>query len=287
MAKITKVLILNRGEIACRLIQACQELGLKTVALYSDPDKNSRHVELADEAIHLKGSSPQETYLNLDKILQSAQSLKCDAVHPGYGFLSERAHAAEAFLKAGIEWVGPRPESIRLLGDKLEAKKLLDKYKVPTAPWSEVNISDKASLEKAAEKVGFPLLLKAASGGGGKGMRLVREKKTLLESAESAAREAKSSFGDATLLMEKYIEEPRHVEIQILGDLHGNLIHFGERECSLQRRHQKVIEEAPAPNLSQATKDKIAASAVALAKGVGYASAGTVEYLVDKNENFY
>ncbi|MGZ3693175.1 MAG: acetyl-CoA carboxylase biotin carboxylase subunit, partial [Bdellovibrionota bacterium] len=216
-----------------------------------------------------------------------AQSLKCDAVHPGYGFLSERAHAAEAFLQAGIEWVGPRPESIRLLGDKLEAKKLLDKYKVPTAPWSEVNISDKASLEKAAEKVGFPLLLKAASGGGGKGMRLVREKKTLLESAESAAREAKSSFGDATLLMEKYIEEPRHVEIQILGDLHGNLIHFGERECSLQRRHQKVIEEAPAPNLSQATKDKIAASAVALAKGVGYASAGTVEYLVDKNENFY
>ncbi|MGE3260388.1 MAG: acetyl/propionyl/methylcrotonyl-CoA carboxylase subunit alpha [Bacteriovoracia bacterium] len=287
MAKITKVLILNRGEIACRLIQACQELGLKTVALYSDPDKNSRHVELADESIPLPGASPQETYLNLDKILPAAKALNCDAVHPGYGFLSERAHAAEAFLKAGIEWIGPRPESIRLLGDKLEAKKLLDKYQVPTAPWSEVNISDGTALEKAAAKVGFPLLLKAASGGGGKGMRLVREKSALLESAESAAREAKSSFGDATLLMEKYIEEPRHVEIQILGDLHGNLMHFGERECSLQRRHQKVIEEAPAPNLSQATKDKIAASALALAKGVGYASAGTVEFLVDNKENFY
>jgi acetyl/propionyl-CoA carboxylase alpha subunit len=287
VGKITKILILNRGEIACRLIQACQELGLKTVALYSDPDKGARHTELADEAIHLPGASPQETYLNLEKILPAAKALKCDAVHPGYGFLSERAHAAEAFLKASIEWVGPRPESIRLLGDKLEAKKLLEQYKVPTAPWSEVNISDPSALEKAAEKVGYPLLLKAASGGGGKGMRLVREKSSLLEAAASAAREAKSSFGDPTLLMEKYIEEPRHIEIQILGDLHGNLIHFGERECSLQRRHQKVLEEAPAPNLSQATKDKIASSAVTLCKGVGYASAGTVEYLVDKHENFY
>jgi acetyl/propionyl-CoA carboxylase alpha subunit len=285
--RLAKVLILNRGEIACRLIQACQELGLKTVALYSDPDRGSRHTELADETIHLPGASPQETYLNLDKILPAAKQLGCDAVHPGYGFLSERAHAAEAFLQAGIEWVGPRPESIRLLGDKLEAKKLLDQYEVPTAPWSEVDIADKAGLAKAAEKVGFPLLLKAASGGGGKGMRLVKEKASLSEAAESAAREAKASFGDATLLMEKYIEEPRHVEIQILGDLHGELMHFGERECSLQRRHQKVIEEAPAPNLSQATKDKMATSALALAKGVGYASAGTVEFLVDKNENFY
>lgn len=281
-----KVLILNRGEIACRLIQACQELGLGTVALYSDPDANSRHVELADEAIHLPGSAPQETYLNLERILKEALRLGCDAVHPGYGFLSERAHAAEAFLKAGIEWIGPRPESIRLLGDKLEAKKLLGKYDVPTAPWGEVKLGD-PEMHKVAARVGFPLLLKAASGGGGKGMRLVREKAGLMEAAESAAREAKASFGDATLLMEKYIEEPRHVEIQILGDLHGNLMHFGERECSLQRRHQKVIEEAPAPRLSQATKDKMAASALKLAKGVGYASAGTVEFLVDRAENFY
>ncbi|RZA06344.1 MAG: ATP-grasp domain-containing protein, partial [Proteobacteria bacterium] len=253
----------------------------------SDPDAGSRHTELADEVIHLTGSSPQETYLNLEKILPLAKAAGCDAVHPGYGFLSERAHAAEAFLNAGIKWVGPSPASIRLLGDKLEAKKLLDHYKVPTAPWGEVNLSDQAGLATLAEKIGYPVLLKAASGGGGKGMRLVQEKASLKEAAESAAREAKSSFGDATLLLEKYIERPRHVEIQILGDEHGNLTHFGERECSLQRRHQKVVEEAPAPNLSAATKEKIAASAVALAKGVGYANAGTVEFMVDAAENFY
>jgi acetyl/propionyl-CoA carboxylase alpha subunit len=285
--KFRKVLILNRGEIACRLTQACQELGLATVALYSDPDRGSRHVELADESIHLPGAAPQETYLNLGKILPAALELGCDAVHPGYGFLSERAHAAEAFEKAGITWVGPNARSIRMLGDKLEAKKLLDRYKVPTAPWGEVDLGDIRSLSELAIRIGFPVLLKAASGGGGKGMRLVKDSSALAEAAESAAREAKASFGDATLLVEKYIEEPRHVEIQILGDLHGNLIHFGERECSLQRRHQKVLEEAPAPNLSQETKDKIAACAVALAQGVGYANAGTVEFLVDREENFY
>jgi len=285
--QFTKVLILNRGEIACRLIQACQELGLKTVALYSDPDAGSRHTELADEAIHLAGASPQETYLNLEKILPLAKAAGCDAVHPGYGFLSERAHAAEAFLAAGIKWIGPSPASIRLLGDKLEAKKLLDQYAVPTAPWGEVNLDDQKGLATLAKKIGFPVLLKAASGGGGKGMRLVQDEAALNEAALSAAREAKASFGDATLLLEKYIERPRHVEIQILGDEHGNLTHFGERECSLQRRHQKVVEEAPAPNLSDATKEKIAQSAVALAKGVGYANAGTVEFMVDLKENFY
>ncbi len=285
--QLKRVLILNRGEIACRLIQACQELGLKTVAVYSDVDAHSRHVELADDAIHLPGAAPKDTYLNLDKILPAAKGIHCDAVHPGYGFLSERAHAAEAFEKAGMKWIGPSPKSIRLLGDKLEAKKLLDHYKVPTAPWGEVNLKDLKALEALAAKIGFPVLLKAASGGGGKGMRLVKDEASLKEAAESAAREAQSSFGDATLLVEKYVEEPRHIEIQILGDTHGNVMHFGERECSLQRRHQKVIEEAPAPNLTQKTKDAIANSAVALAKGVGYANAGTVEFLVDKNENFY
>lgn len=284
---ISKVLILNRGEIACRLIQACQELGLKTVALFSDPDAGSRHSELADEAIHLPGSAPQETYLNLPLILEHAKKIGCNAVHPGYGFLSERAHAAEAFLGAGIQWIGPNPKSIRLLGDKLEAKKLLDSYQVPTAPWGEVNPADQAGLEALAERVGYPILLKAASGGGGKGMRLVREKSSLKEAAASAGREAKSSFGDATLLLEKYLENPRHIEVQILGDQHGNIMHLGERECSLQRRHQKVVEEAPAPNLSQQTKDKMAASALALARGVGYANAGTVEFMVDAEENFY
>lgn len=285
--KFKKVLILNRGEIACRLIQACQEMGLLTVAVYSDVDRDARHVELADESIHLPGTAPRDTYLNLDKILPEAKDLGCDAVHPGYGFLSERAHAAEAFEKAGIAWVGPSPRSIRLLGDKLEAKKLLDKYKVPTAPWGEVNLKELPALAKLAEKIGYPVLLKAASGGGGKGMRLVQTPAQLDEAAASAAREAQASFGDATLLVEKFIEEPRHIEIQILGDNHGDVMHFGERECSLQRRHQKVVEEAPAPNLSEKTKLAIAESAVALAKGVGYSNAGTVEFLVDKNENFY
>ncbi|MGZ3704071.1 MAG: acetyl-CoA carboxylase biotin carboxylase subunit, partial [Bdellovibrionota bacterium] len=266
---------------------ACQELGLETVAVYSDVDSASRHVELADDSIHLSGSAPKETYLNLDLILNAAKEKRCDAVHPGYGFLSERAHAAEAFGNAGIKWIGPSPKSIRLLGDKLEAKKLLDQYQVPTAPWGEVNLQDTAGLTALAQKIGYPVLLKAASGGGGKGMRLVKEESALAEAAASAAREAQASFGDATLLVEKYVEEPRHVEIQILGDEHGDVIHFGERECSLQRRHQKVVEEAPAPNLSQKTKDAIAESAVKLAKGVGYSNAGTVEYLVDKNENFY
>ncbi len=287
MKTFRKVLILNRGEIACRLIQACQELGIKTVALYSDPDAKLRHVELADEAIHLAGSAPKDTYLNLEKILPLAKAAACDAVHPGYGFLSEREFAATAFLQAGIEWIGPRPESIRRLGDKLEAKTLLDQYQVPTAPWGEVDLKDIDALKALATKVGFPVLLKAASGGGGKGMRLVHAAGDLEEAAASAAREAQSSFGDATLLLEKYIERPRHIEIQILGDHHGNLLHFGERECSLQRRHQKVVEEAPAPHLSDATKEKIAASALALAKGVGYANAGTVEFLVDQAENFY
>jgi 3-methylcrotonyl-CoA carboxylase alpha subunit len=285
--RFKKILILNRGEIACRLIQTCQEMGIKTVAVYSEADRESRHIHLADESFALPGSAPKDTYLNLPLLLKIAKDSKCDAVHPGYGFLSERAHAAEAFLEAKIEWIGPRPKSIRLLGDKLEAKKILDKYKVPTAPWGEVNPENPSELKALAEKIGYPILLKAASGGGGKGMRFVASEKELQEAAFSAAREAKSSFGDATLLMEKFIEYPRHIEIQILGDLKGDVMHLGERECSLQRRHQKVVEEAPAPNLSEQTRSAMANSAVALAKGVGYANAGTVEFLVDAKENFY
>ncbi len=282
-----RILILNRGEIACRLIQAAQELGIATVAIYSDADHGARHTELADEAVHIGASSAKESYLNLEKLVKIAKEKKCDAVHPGYGFLSERAESAETFAKAGITWIGPKPESIRLLGDKLEAKKLLDQYQVPTAPWGEVKQEEPEALKALAAKIGYPVLLKAASGGGGKGMRLVQRPELLLEAAAAAAREAKASFGDATLLVEKYLEEPRHIEIQILGDNFGEVIHFGERECSLQRRHQKVIEEAPALHLKDNTRSAIAESAVRLTKAVGYANAGTVEFMVDKEENFY
>jgi acetyl/propionyl-CoA carboxylase alpha subunit len=287
MKKLKKLFVLNRGEIACRIIQAAQELGLSTVAIASEADKNLRHITLADSAVILPGITPRETYLNLEALLEVAKENGCDSVHPGYGFLSERASAAEAFLAAGIQWIGPSPKSIRLLGDKVEAKKLLQKHQVPTTPWGEVNLKDPESLSTLASSVGYPLLLKASAGGGGKGMRLVTSAKDLLSAAAAASREAESAFGDGTLFLEKLIEKPRHVEIQILGDHFGNVIHFGERECSLQRRHQKVIEEAPATNLRSNTKEEMAEAALKLARGVGYASAGTVEFLVDAQEKFY
>lgn len=262
-------------------------MGLETVAIYSDADKGARHADLADIAVAIGGTAPQESYLNLEKLLKVAKDHQCDAVHPGYGFLSERAHAAEAFINAGITWIGPMPKSIRLLGDKLEAKKLLDQHQVPTAPWGEVNVKNPGEFQATARKIGYPVLLKAASGGGGKGMRLVFSPEELLSAAESAAREAAASFGDATLLVEKYIEKPRHIEVQILGDKYGEVYDFGERECSVQRRHQKVIEEAPAINLSEETREGICSSAVRLAKAVGYENAGTIEFLVDAQENYY
>ncbi len=282
-----RVLILNRGEIACRLIQAVQELGKEAVAVVSDADKDSRHGELADQTIAIGGRAPKESYLNLDKLVKVAKEAGCDAVHPGYGFLSERAAAAEAFNEAGIHWVGPKPESILLLGDKLQAKKILEKHKVPTTPWAEVDPREPEELKNSVAKIGYPVLLKAASGGGGKGMRLVKEEKELLTAAETAAREAESAFGDSTLLVEKYVERPRHIEVQIMGDRTGKVVHFGERECSLQRRHQKVIEEAPAGRLSDNARKNICESAVRLAAAVGYENAGTVEFLVDEAESFY
>lgn len=285
--KFKRILILNRGEIACRIIQACQELQIEAVALCSESDKNARHTELADAVIYLEGTSAKETYLNLDVIIPLAKKMGCEAVHPGYGFLSERAHAAEAFTKAGLQWIGPTAENIRLLGDKLEAKKILQSHKIPTLPWAEAELQKTDKLHSSAKKIGFPLLLKAASGGGGKGMRLVQEEKELLAAAEAAAREASASFGDATLLLEKYLLNPRHIEVQILGDHYGNITHFGERECSIQRRHQKVIEEAPAIALSDRSRKKIWEAATQLAQAVSYANAGTIEFLVDAEENFY
>lgn len=287
MAKIKSVLIANRGEIACRIIQACQEMGIRTVAVYSEADAGARHTELADAKVAIGPAVAAESYLHVAKLIAAAKAEGCNAIHPGYGFLSERATAAEAFQNAGLIWIGPEPKSIRLLGDKLGAKRILDRFSVPTLPWAEVDPEDPEGLAKTAREIGFPVLLKAASGGGGKGMRLVKAESELAQAAESASREAAASFGDATLLVEKYLDQPRHIEVQILGDGHGQVTHFGERECSAQRRHQKVIEEAPAANLSDKTRTALCEAAVRLAEGAGYANAGTVEFLVDKAENFY
>jgi acetyl/propionyl-CoA carboxylase alpha subunit len=285
--KIERILVLNRGEIACRVIQTTQEMGKVALAVYSEPDAGSRHTILANEAFAIGGKSPRESYLIVDKLLAAAKAMKADAVHPGYGFLSERADAAKAFIDAGITWIGPSPESIHRLGNKIEAKLALDAASVPTLPWCRVDATDKKTLAKESVRIGYPLLLKAAAGGGGKGMRLVRDAKDLEPFAEAASREGLAAFGDGTIFMERYLENPRHIEVQLLGDLHGDAMHFGERDCSSQRRHQKVIEEAPSGRLSEKTRAAITSSAVALAKSVGYANAGTAEFLVDENENFF
>lgn len=282
-----RILVVNRGEIACRIIQAIQEAGKVAVAVYSDVDAQARFVELADEAFALRGKSAAETYLNIGLLVDLAKKNRIDAVHPGYGFLSERAEAAQKFMDNGIAWIGPNPVAIEKLGNKLAAKRLLTEAKVPSLPWAEVDPADSKALAASAAKIGFPILLKAAAGGGGKGMRLVRAEKELNAAAQSAAAEGQNSFGDSTIFMEKFVENPRHVEIQILGDTHGEVFSLGERDCSAQRRHQKVIEEAPAPNLSEKTKSAMAKAAVDLAKSVGYESAGTVEFLVDQSEGFY
>lgn len=281
-----RILVANRGEIACRLIQSIQELGKEAIAIFSEADANARHCALADEAIAIGGISPRDSYLVVDKIIAAAKASGADAVHPGYGFLSERADAAQAFIQAGIAWIGPSPESIHKLGNKIEAKKLLDSAQVPTLPWCQIDASDSAALKIAATKIGFPLLLKAAAGGGGKGMRLVIADKDLEEAAAGAAREGLSAFGDGTIFMERYLENPKHIEVQILGDHFGEAMHLGERDCSSQRRHQKVIEEAPS-GLSLKARTAITSAAVALAKSVGYANAGTAEFLVDNQENFF
>ncbi|MBI3557546.1 MAG: hypothetical protein HY074_14890 [Deltaproteobacteria bacterium] len=261
-APFSKVLVANRGEIACRVISACRALGLKTVAVYSEADAQATHVRVADEAVLLGPGPAAESYLNPTKILAAVQQSGAQAIHPGYGFMSERASFAAAVVDAGLVWIGPASKVIDLMGNKIAAK-------------------------LAAEKVGFPLLLKAAAGGGGRGMRMVAKDDELDEKAESAIREAQGAFGSGEIFLEAYCKASRHIEVQVLGDSHGSIISLGERECSVQRRHQKVIEEAPAPNLSEATRHKLWAAAVALAKAVDYVNAGTCEFLVDDAEKFY
>ena len=284
---IQKILIANRGEIARRVMRTCHRMGIATVAVYSDADAHMPFVADADEAVLLGPAPSTESYLRIDKILQAAALTNADAIHPGYGFLAENAAFAEACREAGVIFIGPTPDAIRSMGSKREAKALVAKAGVPVIPGYDGSNQDPEVLAKEAIKVGFPVLLKASAGGGGKGMKLVREKAGLPDAIASAAREGQSSFGDGTLLVEKYIDASRHVEIQILGDSHGNLIHLNERECSIQRRHQKIIEETPSPALDAALRNEMGEAAVSCGKAIGYQNAGTVEFILAPDRSFY
>jgi acetyl-CoA carboxylase biotin carboxylase subunit len=283
---IKKVLISNRGEIAVRVIRACRDLGIATVAVYSDADRASLHVRYADEAVRIGAAPARESYLKIDAIIDAARKTGADAVHPGYGFLSEREDFAQACADAGLIFIGPPPQAIAAMGDKQMARQTVKKANVPVVPGTEPGLRDD-ELYAAAEQIGFPLMVKAAAGGGGKGMRAVRRAEDLPEMLAAARREAESAFGDGTVYLEKLIEGARHIEFQILADAHGNCIHLGERECSIQRRHQKLVEEAPSVFMDADLRRRMGEAAIAAARAVGYVNAGTVEYLVDKDRNFY
>ena len=270
------ILIANRGEIACRIIQTAHEMGVRCVAVYVDDDRESPYVKMADQSVRL----PDGGYLDGKEIIKAAKESRAEAIHPGYGFLSENASFARKVIKEGLIWIGPSANAISVMGDKLKAKELAEKAKVPTLPM--------ASSSKDANKIGYPLLIKAAAGGGGKGMRIVHKPKDLNEAIKSAQREAKSGFGDERIFIERYVEKSRHIEIQILGDNHGNIVHLGERECSIQRRHQKIIEESPSPRISEEVRNKMGDAAIKLAQKIKYQSAGTVEFLFDdKTDEFW
>jgi 3-methylcrotonyl-CoA carboxylase alpha subunit len=284
---IQKILVANRGEIARRIMRTCRKMGIATVAVYSDADAEMPFVAEADEAVRLGPAPSTESYLRIDRILEAVALTNSDAIHPGYGFLAENAAFAEACSEAGVVFIGPTPDAIRSMGSKREAKALVSKAGVPVIPGYDGSKQDPKVLAKEAVKIGFPVLLKASAGGGGKGMKLVREEAELPDAIASATREAQSSFGDGTLLVEKYVEDPRHVEIQILGDSHGNLIHLNERECSIQRRHQKIIEETPSPALDAALRNQMGEAAVSCGKAIGYQNAGTVEFILAPDRSFY
>lgn len=287
MKTIRKILIANRGEIASRIIRTCRSLGIETVAVHSEADADAPFVQEADEAILIGPAPSNESYLVSDKIIEAAKRAGADAIHPGFGFLSENAEFAEACAKAGVIFIGPTPEAIRAMGLKREAKLIAEKSGLPVIPGYDGADQDPANLKARALEIGFPLLLKASAGGGGKGMKLVRREEELEEGIASARREAEAAFGDGTLIIERYIESPRHVEIQILGDAHGHIIHLNERECSIQRRHQKIVEESPSPALDAELRAKMGEAAVAIAKAIGYQNAGTVEFILDPEKRFY
>jgi propionyl-CoA carboxylase alpha subunit len=282
-----RILIANRGEIACRIIKTARRMGIETVAVYSDADKDALHVEMADRAVAIGPAPAAESYLVIDKIVAACRETGAEAVHPGYGFLSEREAFAKALAAAGIVFIGPNPGAIAAMGDKIESKKAAASAKVSTVPGHLGVIADEAQAIEIADEIGCPVMIKASAGGGGKGMRIARSRSEVAEGFARARSEAKSSFGDDRVFIEKFIVDPRHVEIQVLGDKHGNVIHLGERECSIQRRNQKVVEEAPSPLLDAATRAAMGRQAVALAKAVGYDSAGTVEFVAGQDKSFY
>lgn len=282
-----KILIANRGEIACRVIRTARALGIRTVAVFSDADKDALHVLEADEAVGIGPAASSESYLRADKIIQACKDTGAEAVHPGYGFLSENAAFARKLKRHGIVFIGPNERAIKAMGDKIESKKLAEKAKVNVVPGHTKALKDYAEAKKVAKAIGYPVMLKASAGGGGKGMRVCANDADLKEAFVSAVREAKSSFGDDRVFIEKFITNPRHIEIQVLADAHGNTVYLGERECSIQRRHQKVIEEAPSPFIDAETRAAMGEQAVRLAKAVKYVSAGTVEFIVDEDRNFY
>ncbi|MSO75979.1 MAG: acetyl/propionyl/methylcrotonyl-CoA carboxylase subunit alpha [Alphaproteobacteria bacterium] len=283
----TKILIANRGEIACRIMRTARRLGIGTVAVYSEADEGALHVEMADEAVAIGAAPARASYLNATAIIQAAKASGSEAVHPGFGFLSENAAFARALTEAGIVFIGPTAEAIQAMGDKIESKRLAKAAGVSTVPGHIGVVPDSDAAVRIAREIGYPVMLKASAGGGGKGMRIAHDDAGVVEGFQSAASEARNSFGDARLFIERYIQEPRHIEIQVLGDAHGNIVHLGERECSIQRRHQKVIEEAPSPFLDAPTRHAMGEQAVALARAVAYRSAGTVEFIVDGQRNFY
>ena len=282
-----KVLIANRGEIACRVIWACRELGIKTVAVHSEADRDALHVRFADEAVCIGPPPSAQSYLNIPQIISAAEITNVDAIHPGYGFLSENPHFAEVCRECNITFIGPSPEVIRIMGDKSEAKRTMKAAGVPVTPGSEGLIEDEETAIKEAGRIGYPVLIKATAGGGGRGMRVAYNQDELLNAYNMARAEAEAAFKNSGVYLEKYIANPRHIEIQVLGDNYGNVIHLGERECSIQRRHQKLIEESPSPAVSYELRQEMGRIAVDACKRIGYSNAGTIEFLLDEDGSFY
>ncbi|PJA60437.1 MAG: acetyl/propionyl-CoA carboxylase subunit alpha, partial [Rhodobacterales bacterium CG_4_9_14_3_um_filter_71_31] len=281
------ILIANRGEIACRVIKTARRMGIRTVAVFSDADRDALHVRMADEGVHIGPAPASESYIVIDKIIDAVKASGAQAVHPGYGFLSERAAFAQALDALGVAFIGPPVGAIEAMGDKITSKKLAAEAGVSTVPGHMGLIADADEAARIAAQIGYPVMIKASAGGGGKGMRIAWNDTEAREGFQSSKNEAKSSFGDDRIFIEKFVTQPRHIEIQVLGDKHGNCVYLGERECSIQRRNQKVIEEAPSPFLDAATRKAMGEQAVALAKAVDYCSAGTVEFIVDGARNFY